>query len=61
MGAAIGFPMGPNNHRNEVFKVEDAIKNRADEIDYVINIGQLKDGNLAYIREEMKRNRKCIS
>ncbi|GAB7308482.1 MULTISPECIES: deoxyribose-phosphate aldolase [Enterococcus] len=54
VGAAIGFPLGQTTIETKVFEVEDAIKNGADEIDYVINIGQLKDGNLAYIREEMK-------
>lgn len=54
MGAAIGFPLGQTTIETKVFEVEYAIKNGADEIDYVINIGQLKDGNLAYIREEMK-------
>ena len=38
----------------KVFEVQDAIKNGADEIDYVINIGKLKDGDSEYIRQEMK-------
>lgn len=33
----------------------DAIQNGADEIDYVINITELKDGNYDYIREEMRQ------
>jgi len=54
VGAAIGFPLGQTTIETKVFEVEDAIKNGADEIDYVINIGKLKEGDSDYIREEMK-------
>jgi len=54
VGAAIGFPLGHTTIETKVFEVQDAIKNGADEIDYVINIGKLKDGDSEYIREEMK-------
>lgn len=33
----------------------DAIQNGADEVDYVINITELKEGNYDYIREEMRQ------
>jgi len=39
----IGFPNGYNTTKVKVFETEDAIKNGADEIDMVINIGDLKD------------------
>ncbi|ALV22203.1 deoxyribose-phosphate aldolase [Carnobacterium antarcticum] len=55
VGAAIGFPLGQTTIAAKVFEVADAIKNGADEIDYVINIGELKEGNLAYIEQEMKK------
>lgn len=54
VGAAIGFPLGQMTIETKAFEVENAIENGADEIDYVINIGELKDGNLSYIREEME-------
>lgn len=53
IGAAIGFPLGQTSIAVKVFEVDDAIKNGADEIDYVINIRELKDGNLDYIEREM--------
>ncbi len=53
VGAAIGFPLGQTTIATKVFEATDAIKNGADEIDYVINIGELKNGNLAYIEQEM--------
>lgn len=54
VGAAIGFPLGQTTIEAKVFEVQDAIKNGADEIDYVINIGRLKMGDLAYIKREME-------
>ncbi|MEG0629127.1 MAG: deoxyribose-phosphate aldolase [Enterococcus sp.] len=53
VGAAIGFPLGQTTIATKVFEVQDAIKNGADEIDYVINIGKLKAGDNEYINEEM--------
>ena len=53
VGAAIGFPLGQTTIATKIFEATDAIKNGADEIDYVINIGELKNGNLAYIEQEM--------
>ena len=55
VGAAIGFPLGQTTIEAKVFETERAIAEGADEIDYVINIGELKSGNLAYIEEEMCR------
>lgn len=54
VGAAISFPLGQTTIETKIFEVQNAIKNGANEIDYVINIGELKNGNLAYIRKEMK-------
>lgn len=55
VGAAISFPLGQTTIETKVFETEKAIEDGADEIDYVINIGQLKNGNYAYIKEEMER------
>ena len=50
----IGFPNGYMTTAAKVFETEDAVKNGADEIDMVINIGMVKekdyDGVLAEIR-----------
>ena len=40
---------------NKVAETKQAIADGADEIDYVINIGELKSGNLAYIEDEMRK------
>lgn len=55
VGAAIGFPLGQTTIASKVFETVDAIQNGADQIDYVINITELKDGNYDYIREEMRQ------
>lgn len=54
VGAAIGFPLGQTTIAVKAFETEDAIANGADEIDYVINVGELKNGNWSYIRREME-------
>lgn len=50
----IGFPNGYSTTTVKVFETEDAIKNGADEIDMVINIGWAKDGRWEDILEEIK-------
>ncbi len=55
VGAAIGFPLGQTTLETKVFETKDAIQNGADEIDYVINIGKLKDKDYAYIKAEMEQ------
>lgn len=54
VGAAISFPLGQTTIEAKVFEAEDAIKNGADEIDYVINVGRAKQGDWDYIRREMR-------
>ena len=39
----IGFPLGQNTKEIKILETIDAIKNGADEIDMVINVGLLKD------------------
>ena len=45
----IGFPLGANTPAVKAFEVKDAIKNGADEVDMVINIGALKSQNLVLV------------
>ena len=57
----IGFPNGANTTAVKVFETEDAIKNGADEIDMVINIGELKAGNYDYVLDEIKAVKKACN
>ena len=52
--AAVGFPLGITTIASKVQETIGAIADGAGEVDYVLNIGKLKEGNLAYIKEEMK-------
>ena len=54
VGAAISFPLGQTTIVAKVFETEGAIKNGADEIDYVINITALKNKDYDYLEEEMR-------
>ncbi len=55
VGAAISFPLGATTIETKVFETENAIKNGADEIDYVINIMELKNKNYEHIKLEMEK------
>lgn len=55
VGAAIAFPLGQTTIEDKVRETEVAIGNGADEIDYVVNITQLKEGNTSYVEDEMRR------
>ena len=50
----IGFPNGNHTTAAKVFETKDAVENGADEVDMVINIGQLRAGNTDYVLNEIK-------
>ncbi len=50
----IGFPNGYNTTAVKVFETEDAVRNGADEIDMVINVGMVKAGLLEDVLAEIK-------
>ncbi len=49
----IGFPTGYSTTASKVFEAADAVKNGADEVDMVINIGMLKDGRDEDVLQEI--------
>ena len=49
----IGFPLGANTSAVKAFETADAIQNGADEIDMVINIGALKDGQVETVLNDI--------
>lgn len=50
----IGFPLGANTTQTKVFEAQDAIKNGAQELDLVINIGALKSGETEEVFHDIK-------
>ncbi len=51
----IGFPNGYSTTETKCFETEDAVRNGADEIDMVINIGWVKDKKYDLILDEINK------
>ena len=49
----VGFPLGMMSAASKAFETKQALLEGADEIDMVINIGRLKEGNLDYVKQEI--------
>ncbi len=49
----VGFPLGASTTRIKCLEAEDALRNGADEIDMVANIGWIKSHDYALVREEI--------
>jgi len=54
VATVIGFPLGAADSDTKRFETEAAIDNGAQEIDVVINIGRLKDGDDSYVLRELR-------
>jgi deoxyribose-phosphate aldolase len=54
VATVVGFPLGANTKELKAFETIDAINNGADEIDMVINVGALKDGELNIVKEDIR-------
>ncbi|MGI5898778.1 MAG: deoxyribose-phosphate aldolase [Christensenellales bacterium] len=50
----VGFPNGYSTAASKVFEARDAVAEGADEIDMVINLGKVKEGDFAYILGEIR-------
>ncbi len=53
--ATAGFPLGQSTIETKVFEAVDAINAGAGEVDYVVNLVELKSGDLDYVADEMRR------
>lgn len=54
VGTVVGFPLGANTIRTKEMEALIAVEDGADEIDMVINIGALKNGDYDYVRNEIE-------
>ncbi|NLY78127.1 MAG: deoxyribose-phosphate aldolase [Tissierellia bacterium] len=54
VATVIGFPLGANVKEVKAFEARKAIEDGAEELDMVINIGALKDGNYEIVKEDIK-------
>ena len=55
----IGFPNGYDTTASKCFMAKDAIENGADEIDMVVNLGDVKAGDLASVTREIAAVKKA--
>jgi len=50
----VGFPLGATDSRTKAYETRNAIENGADEIDMVINVGALKNGDLKTVEDDLR-------
>ncbi len=60
VAAVIGFPLGAMTTEAKVFEAKNCIEKGASEIDMVINIGKLLDGEYDYVENEIRLIKKAI-
>lgn len=51
----IGFPLGANTTETKIFETINAVRDGADEIDMVINVTKLKDGEVDFVTDEIRQ------
>lgn len=60
VAAVVGFPLGAMTTAAKVFEAREAIENGASEIDMVINVAKLKDGEFDYVENEIRQIKEAI-
>ncbi len=60
IAAVIGFPLGAMTTEAKVFEAKNGVEKGASEIDMVINLGKLIDGDYAYVEHEIKAIKEAI-
>ena len=60
VAAVVGFPLGAMTTAAKVFEAKEAVENGASEIDMVINIAKLKDGEFDYVENEIRLIKEVI-
>jgi deoxyribose-phosphate aldolase len=53
VGTVVGFPHGANATTIKVAEARQAIADGAAELDMVLNIGELRNGNASYVRDDI--------
>ena len=60
VAAVVGFPLGAMTTAAKVFEAKEAVENGASEIDMVINVAKLKDGEFEYVENEIRQIKEAI-
>lgn len=53
--AVVGFPLGAMSAEAKAFETDWCVQQGADEIDMVINVGELKSKNLSFVEMDIKK------
>ena len=54
VGCPVGFPWGTSTTESKIAEAMDAIDKGANALDLVINVNKLKNGDVEYVRKELK-------
>ncbi|WP_036456856.1 deoxyribose-phosphate aldolase [Mycoplasmopsis lipofaciens] len=57
--SVVGFPLGACTSETKAFEAQEAIKLGANEIDMVIQIGKMKEGDYTYVLNDIKTVKKA--
>ena len=60
VAAVVGFTLGAMTTAAKVFEAKEAVENGASEIDMVINIAKLKDGEFEFVENEIRQIKEVI-
>ena len=60
VAAVVGFPLGAMTTAAKVFEAKEAVENGASEIDMVINVAKLKDGEFKFVENEIRQIKEAI-
>ena len=60
VAAVVGFPLGAMTTAAKVFEAKEAVENGANEVDMVINVAKLKDGEFDYVENEIRQIKEAI-
>lgn len=55
----VGFPLGYSTTASKLFETREALHNGASEIDMVVNLGDVKEGNFDKVTEEIRELKKA--
>lgn len=55
IACVVGFPMGENLTATKVYETKCAVRDGADEIDMVICVSAVKNGNYSYVKKEIRQ------
>lgn len=54
VGTVVGFPLGRNSVATKLFEARDALRQGAQELDMVLNLGFLQSGRVLRVKEELE-------